>query len=80
MRSMHEHSRLTAFLGCITAFAFFVGCATNNSVTTTPPSAIQSQARGVAFGPGWVQRDGILYRIPHYMATRGQAKRLSNNG
>ncbi|MFY9631962.1 MAG: hypothetical protein WAJ94_10195 [Candidatus Cybelea sp.] len=77
MRSMHELSRLTSVLGCTIAFAL-AGCATNGDAPA-PPSATP-QARGVAFGPGWIQRDGLLYHVPHYMATRGQAKRLSNNG
>jgi hypothetical protein len=79
MRSMYKHLRFTAVLGCITVLAM-AGCASNSGVTSTPPSATQPQARGITFGPGWVQQDGILYRVPHYVATRGRAKRLSSSG
>jgi hypothetical protein len=77
MRSMYRHSQLTAVLGCITVLAM-AGCATNSGVAPTAPSATQPQARGIAFGPGWIQRDGILYHVPHYMATRGQAHGASS--
>jgi len=73
MRFMYEHSRFTAVLGCMAALAM-AGCAGNSGATPAPP-AIQPQARGNTFGPGWVQQDGILYHVPHYMATRGQASR-----
>jgi serine protease len=76
---MYQHSRLTVVLGCITVLAI-AGCATHSGVTPTAPSATQPQGRGVAFGPGWVQQDGILYRVPHYMATRGQAHRATTGG
>ncbi|HLY02905.1 MAG TPA: hypothetical protein VKR56_10500 [Candidatus Cybelea sp.] len=79
MDSMHKQSRFAAVLGCITVLAM-AGCAANGGVSPTAPSATQPQARGIAFGPGWVQQDGILYHVPHYMATRGQARRNSSSG
>jgi hypothetical protein len=73
---MFKHSPIVAALGCLTALAM-AGCAAGSGATPAPPPATQSQARGIAFGPGWLQKDGILYHVPHYMATRGHAVRNS---
>jgi len=77
MRSMLNHSPAAAALGCLAVFAM-AGCSANGSPTPATPPATQPQARGVAFGPGWLQKDGILYRVPHYMATRGKAHGLTS--
>lgn len=73
---MYKHAQLIAVLGSITMLAM-VGCSSNSGVTPTAPSTIQSQALAVTFGPGWLQHDGIVYHVPHYMATRGSVKRLT---
>jgi len=75
---MYKRSRFAAVLGCVTALAM-AGCATNSGVTPTTPSATQPQAHGIAFGPGWVQKDGVLYHAPHYMGTLHEASRVRNN-
>ncbi len=72
---MYKHSRFAAALGCIAALAI-AGCAANSGVNPMAGSATsQLQARGAfTFGPGWVQKDGIVYHVPHYMGTVQQAK------
>jgi serine protease len=76
---MYEHSRLTTMLGCIAALAI-AGCATNGSITPVATSAIQPAAHGISFGPGWIQQDGILYHVPHYMPTRERAGAATSSG
>jgi hypothetical protein len=72
---MYKHSPYARALGCLAALAM-AGCAANSSVTPTAGSNTQLQARGgLTFSSGWVQRDGILYHVPHYMATRQTAIR-----
>ncbi len=68
---MHRPSRFTAAV--LSAFAAFAvaGCATNGGVTPVTPQQ-QPQAR-VPSGPGWVEKDGVLYHVPHYMVTRNSA-------
>jgi len=73
---MIKHSPIAAALGCLTVLAM-AGCAGNGGTTTPAPPTTQAQAHGVAFGPGWLHQDGILYHVPHYMATRGHAVRNS---
>jgi serine protease len=48
------------------------GCA-GNGVAPSAGSGVQSTTRGISFGPGWVQKDGVLYHVPHYMQTREHA-------
>lgn len=50
-----------------------VGCSANSGVTPFGGGTTtqQSQSHVVPFsGPGWIQKDGVLYHAPHYMATR----------
>ena len=66
---MHMHSRIAAVLGCAATLAL-VGCATNGGLAPMTNAQQQSPA-SVGFGTGgWVQKDGVLYHTPHYMATR----------
>jgi hypothetical protein len=72
---MYRHSRLVAALGCMATLAM-VGCATNGGVAPVPGSATQQQSQNrVPMGPDWIQKDGVLYHVPHYMATRDMAAR-----
>jgi hypothetical protein len=69
---MHIHSRLAAVLGCAATLAL-VGCATNGGLAPLTNSQQQSPA-SVGFNTGgWIQKDGVLYHTPHYMATRHEA-------
>src|SRR5271165_3293151 len=76
MRSMKKLSRFAAALGCISALAM-AGCAGSSGVAPSAGSSTtQLQAHGgLTFGPGWVQKDGVLYHVPHYMGTVHQANR-----
>lgn len=67
---MHKYSRFAAALGCVAALAI-TACSGNSGVTPSAGSNSQLQARGgLGFDAGWVQKDGIIYHVPHYMATR----------
>ncbi|HZY97115.1 MAG TPA: hypothetical protein VFE35_08425 [Candidatus Cybelea sp.] len=75
---MYRRSRLAGILGCAATLAM-VGCATNSSVTPLTGLTTQQQAQKmVPSGPGWKEEGGVLYHVPHYMATvqmaRQQAK------
>ncbi|MGA8575681.1 MAG: hypothetical protein WB609_08380 [Candidatus Cybelea sp.] len=73
---MYSHTRLAAALGCVATLAM-VGCASNAGIA--PIGATQQQAQTtVPSGPGWIQKDGVLYHVPHYMATRGTATQKVN--
>jgi hypothetical protein len=68
---MHKHSRFAAAFGCVATLAM-AGCATTGGLT--PQSGISQQARTNAFsGPGWIEKDGVLYHVPHYMMSRQMA-------
>jgi hypothetical protein len=68
---MHMHSRLAAVLGCMATLAM-VGCATNGGLT--PQSSVSQGAPSNLFsGPGWIEKNGVLYHVPHYMVTREMA-------
>jgi hypothetical protein len=71
---MDKHSIFARVAGCVAALAMSA-CVGNSGVAPPTGSLAQPQARGVlTFGPGWVQKDGILYHEPHYMATRNAAR------
>jgi len=70
---MYRYSRIAAIFGCVAFFAM-VGCASNSGIAPTGATLQQAQTR-VPFGPGWIQKDGVLYHVPHYMATRETATR-----
>ncbi len=71
---MHKHSRVAALVGCVATLAM-VGCSTSSTVAPSLGTT-QQQARATApSGPGWVQQDGVIYHVPHYMATRENATR-----
>jgi len=73
---MYKHSRFAGIAGVVAALAV-AGCAANGGVTPSAGSATQQQARGgLSFDAGWVQKDGILYHVPHYMATMEQASKI----
>jgi len=67
---MYRYSRLAAVLGCAATLAM-VGCSNNGSGTTPTVG-------GANFDSGWVQKDGVIFHTPHYMATvhnvKNQAK------
>ncbi|MBV9027356.1 MAG: hypothetical protein JO311_01955 [Candidatus Eremiobacteraeota bacterium] len=73
---MFSHSRLAGILGCALVLAL-AGCAANGGVAPTVGSTTQAQSHGVPFGTGWVQKDGIVYHVPHYMVTRSNAVHIS---
>jgi hypothetical protein len=67
---MYRHSRLVGILGCAATLAM-VGCATNNSMTPTSGLSATSQVHSSGpSGSGWIHANGIVYHVPHYMATR----------
>ena len=69
---MQMHSRVAAALGCLATLAM-VGCAANSGVApSTVSMQQQSRATGPS-GPGWINKDGVVYHVPHYMATRQSA-------
>jgi serine protease len=57
-----------------------VGCASNGAVTPMT-GMTQTQTQGAVapprFDAGWVQKDGVVYHTPHYMATRQTAQQQS---
>ena len=63
---MYRYSRLAAVLGCAATLAM-VGCSTTGS-GVTPTTG------GANFHSGWVQKDGIVFHTPHYMATAQKVK------
>jgi serine protease len=72
---MKNHSRFAGALALVAAFAV-AGCAGNGGVTPSAGSATQPQAHSVLFSDtGWVQKDGVLYHVPHVMVTREAADR-----
>ena len=68
---MHKHSRLAAALGCLATLAM-VGCATNAGIAPLTGASQQAQS-SVPAGPGWIEKDGVLYHTPHIMVTRQMA-------
>jgi hypothetical protein len=75
---MHKFSRFAAALGCVAALGM-AACSGNGGVTPSAGSNSQLKSGGgLGFDAGWVQKDGITYHVPHYMATRpatrGQVK------
>jgi hypothetical protein len=80
---MHMHSRLAAAVACAATLAM-VGCASNGAVTPLTGTSQQSQSNVAPprFDSGWIQKDGVIYHAPHYMATAQMAKqqsRVKNN-
>jgi hypothetical protein len=76
---MYKPSRLAGILGCAATLAM-VGCAANSGVTpsTGTTTTQQSQSHVAPFsGPGWIEKDGVLYHVPHLMKTRDA---VSQNG
>jgi hypothetical protein len=67
---MQKHSRLVAAFGCVATLAM-VGCAANSGVA--PLSGVGQQS-SVPAGPGWIEKDGVLYHTPHYMVTRDASR------
>jgi hypothetical protein len=68
---MNRHSQLVAALGCVATLAT-VGCANNGAIT--PQNSISQQAPSNAFsGPGWIEKNGVLYHVPHYALPRRMA-------
>ena len=70
---MERITRLAAALGCVATLAL-TACATNAVSTPSLGTAPQSRIASIT-GPGWLQKDGIVYHVPHYMATREMAAR-----
>ncbi len=71
---MYSHTRLAAALACVATLAM-VGCASNAGFAPMNGATQQQTQSNVPSGPGWIQQDGVLYHVPHYMATREMAKR-----
>ena len=69
---MYLHARFLSVAGCVAALAF-AGCTAGG--TGPAPSTASSQAAVAAglTGADWIQRDGVLYHKPHYMATSRMA-------
>lgn len=65
---MDKISRLVGIAACASALAA-AGCASSSGVTPTTgaPLPLQAQAR---MNSGWVSDGGVVYHVPHYMATR----------
>jgi hypothetical protein len=71
---MYRRSRLAGILGCAATLAM-VGCAANSGVTPSSGLTTQQQAQSmVPSGPGWKYEGGVLFHVPHYMATRSAAR------
>jgi hypothetical protein len=71
---MYKLSRFAGVFGCVAALGLSA-CAGSSGVAPATGSMVQPQARGMlTFGPGWIQKDGVLYHVPHYMATRSAAR------
>ena len=71
---MYKLSRFAGVFGCVAALGLSA-CAGSSGVAPATGSMVQPQARGMlTFGPGWIQKDGVLYHAPHYMATRSAAR------
>ena len=65
---MHKNSRFVAAFGCVAALAA-AGCAHDGSFT--PQTGLSQQAPSNAFtSPGWIEKDGVLYHVPHYLMSR----------
>lgn len=69
---MYNHSRLAATLWCAATLAM-VGCSSNAGVAPLAGAAQQQMQSSPFSGPGWIEKDGVLYHVPHYMATRQMA-------
>jgi serine protease len=56
-----------------------VGCASNGAVTPLTGTSQQQSRYAVPprFDSGWVQKDGVIFHVPHYMATVQIAKQQS---
>ncbi len=63
---MYRYSRLAAVLGCAATLAM-VGCSSNGG-------AVTPTVGGASFDSGWVQKDGVIFHTPHYMATVNNVK------
>jgi hypothetical protein len=69
---MKMHYTFARFLGCVIALGL-AGCATNSGVTPPSNSTAPMQVRGGISFTDWVQKDGVLYHLPHYMIARRNA-------
>ena len=72
---MFKHSPIAAALSSLTTLAM-AGCAANGGTTPAAPPATQPQAGRIS-SDRMAPKDGILYHVSHYMATRGHAVRNS---
>ncbi len=66
---MYRHSRIAAIAGSVAALAI-AGCAANSGVAPSAGTTLQQSRTAAPSGSGWISKDGVLYHVPHYMATR----------
>ena len=71
---MYRHSRIAAIAGSVAALAI-AGCAANSGVAPSAGTTLQQSRTAAPSGSGWISKDGVLYHVPHYMATRQTATR-----
>ncbi len=71
---MYSHTRLAAALGCVATLAM-VGCASNAGFAPSSGATQQQAQATIPSAQGWIQKDGVLYHVPHYMATLSNATR-----
>jgi hypothetical protein len=70
---MDKQTRLGGYFACVMALAI-AGCAANGGIAPSAGSpALAPAANALTFGPGWIQKGGILYRTPRYMPTKSEA-------
>lgn len=70
---MHTQTRLAATLGCVATLAM-VGCASNGGLTPSSGAPAQQAPSSISWDSGWIQKDGVVYHVPHYMMTRDRAR------
>src|SRR5579863_9383322 len=70
---MYKRSRLAGILGCAAVLAI-VGCSANSGVTPVSGTTAQQPSSKSVPMAGWIYKDGVLYHVPHYMATRQMAE------
>lgn len=75
---MYSHTRLAAALGCVATLAM-VGCASNAGLAPIGGATQQQTQSTVPSGQGWVEKDGVLYHVPHYMGTRAMASHVRHD-
>ncbi len=72
---MFKRSRIAGILGCAAVLAI-VGCSASSGLTPVNGTTAQQQSLKGIPTAGWVYKDGALYHVPHYMATRGNAPKI----